>query len=74
MERASYAKLARSKTFRNREQAAEWADVEKTKYEQQGYSVRKEIDYDDKTNRWSAKIFIKSSGARSVGNPGEPRQ
>lgn len=61
-----FTRLARSKTFRNREQAEEWADSQKETFNQQGLSVKKEIDFEDKTGRWSAKIFVKATGDRSV--------
>lgn len=69
MKKPQYARLARSKTFRNREQAEEWANGQKNTYDQQGMSVRKEIDFNEQTGRWSAKIYIKATGSRSVEEP-----
>ena len=61
-----FVRLARSKDFRNREQAEAWAEQQKTTYGQQGVSTKKEIDYLEKSGRWSAKIFIKADGKNSV--------
>jgi len=61
-----FARLAKSRTFRNREQAEEWADSQKNTFDQQGLSVKKEIDFVETTGRWSAKIFVKTTGKNSV--------
>lgn len=58
--------LVRSKNFRTREQAEDWASEQKESYDRQGYSVKKEIDYVENLSRWSAKIFIKTTGDRSI--------
>jgi hypothetical protein len=63
VKKPQFARLARSKTFRNREQAEEWAEDQKETYSRQGLSVKKEIDFNETTSRWSAKIFIKAAGS-----------
>jgi len=66
MKKPQFTRIAKSKSFRNRAQAEEWADEQKRDYGLQGISVRKEITQDDTTSRWKAVIKVKMTGKRSL--------
>lgn len=69
MAKAQFAKLAQSRSFNTQAKAVEWADQKKKDFSQQGVSARKEVDFEQSTGRWSAKIYIKATGERSVEKP-----
>lgn len=53
-----YWKLVQSKSFALKQEAETWANEEKKTLRQQGQSVKKEIDLNGNTKRYTAKIFI----------------
>ena len=53
-----YWKLVQSKSFELKQEAEAWANEEKKTLTQQGQSVKKEIDLNGNTKRYTAKIFI----------------
>jgi len=66
---AQYARLAQSRSFPTQQKATEWAEEKSKDIKQSGVSVRKDVEFDETTNKWTAKIFVKGTGENSIEQP-----